>query len=281
MVIEMKTKRILPLCILVLLASISATQHRSAQLPKGFDWRGKGIITPVKNQGSFGACGVFAAVGIFEALIKKETGLTVDLSEQHIINGSADWKSSGISAPSACKFMKENGVVLEKHLPYQAARTKDMPDHHHDFILTDYQTVETHGLPLSKKIELFKEAIYKHGPVATNMNVYKDYDAYKSGIYVWDGKSKEIGGHWVLVVGWQDDLTVKNGGYWICKNSDLPSSDSGYMKIAYGEAGIDDYWFCYGIYKKGVAPRYPADNNQINLISSQLFALKTLFSPHK
>jgi C1A family cysteine protease len=257
----MNKKRYFLIGILVLGASLAVSLAETSQLPKGFDWRAKGIITPVKNQGSFGACGVFAAIGIFEALIKKETGCTVDLSEQHIINGSADWKSSGMSAPSACKFMKENGIVLEKHLPYQAARTAAKPDHVYDFILTDYKTVETHGLPLLKKIELFKDAIYKYGPVATNMNVYKDYDAYKSGIYVWDGKSKEIGGHWVLVVGWQDDPSVKNGGYWICKNSDLPSSDSGYMKIAYGEAGIDDYWFCYGIYEKGVAPRYPADNN--------------------
>ena len=221
----------------------------SSELPSKFDWRTKGIITPVKDQKYFGACGAFAGVAIFEALIKKETGRTVDLAEQHVINGSPDWKSSGISAPSALKFMRDHGIVLEKHLPYQAGRTDDKPDHPIDYILTEFHTVETHGLPLAKKIQLFKEAIYEFGPVATNMTVYKDYDSYRSGIYVYDGTSEEIGGHWVVIVGWEDNPSVKNGGFWICKNSDLPSSDRGYINIAYGEAGIDDYWFAYGIYR--------------------------------
>jgi C1A family cysteine protease len=221
----------------------------TSELPSKFDWRVKGIITPVKDQKYFGACGVFAGVAIFEALIKKETGRTVDLSEQHVINGSPDWRSSGMSSPSALKFMRDNGIVLEKHLPYSASRTDDKPDHPHDYILTEYRTVETHGLPLKEKIRLFKEAIHQYGPVATNMIVYKDYDSYRSGIYVYDGVSEEIGGHWVLIVGWEDDPSVKNGGYWICKNSDLPSSDHGYINIAYGEAGIDDFWFAYGIYR--------------------------------
>ena len=220
-----------------------------SELPARFDWRTEGIVTPVKNQRGFGACGVFAAVAVFEALIKKETGRTIDLAEQHVINGSPYWRSSGISAPTAMKFMRDHGIVLEKHLPYRADRTEDEPDHPFDYVLTEYHTVETHGLPLAKKIQLFKESILKFGPVATNMTVYKDYDSYRSGIYVYDGVSEEIGGHWVAVVGWEDDPAVKNGGYWICKNSDLPSSDNGYMNIAYGEAGIDDFWFAYAVYR--------------------------------
>jgi C1A family cysteine protease len=233
---------------IILIASLISTAFPS-ELPAKFDWRDNGIVTPVKDQKYFGACGVFAGVALFEALIKKETGLTVDLSEQHVINGSPDWRSSGMSAPSALKFMRDHGIVLEKHLPYKAGRTDEKPDHPFDYILTDYHTQETHGLPLKEKIRRFKKAIHEFGPVATNMTVYKDYDSYRSGIYVYDGISEEIGGHWVLVVGWEDDPSVKNGGYWICKNSDLPSSDRGYINIAYGEAGIDDFWFAYGIYR--------------------------------
>jgi hypothetical protein len=159
------------------------------------------------------------------------------------------------------KFMRDHGIVLEKHLPYRAGRTDEKPDHASDYILTKYHRVETHGYPLAKRIQLFKEAIYKFGPVATNMIVYKDYDSYRSGIYVYDGVSEEIGGHWVVVVGWEDDNAVKNGGTWICKNSDLLSSDCGYMNIAYGEAGIDDFWFAYGIYRLGTSHKVPPYKN--------------------
>ena len=83
------------------------------------------------------------------------------------------------------------------------------------------------------------------------MIFYEDLDRYKSGIYEYDGKSKEIGGHWVVIVGWQDDPNIKNGGYWIARNSWGPDwGEKGYFRIAYGECGIDDFWFVYGVYNQ-------------------------------
>ena len=206
-------------------------------------------MTPVKHQLNLGACGVFAGVAVFEALIKKETDQTVDLSEQHIINCSTEWVPSGISSVTAMKFMKENGIVMEKYLPYQDKRTNKKPDHGYDFKLTDYHYVITDKMPLEDKVKTLKEKIYQYGPVATNMNFYKDLDSYEDGIYVYDGTSEEIGGHWIVIVGWMDDAAVKNGGYWICRNSwGNKWGEKGYFRIAYGESGVEDYWFVYGIY---------------------------------
>lgn len=92
------------------------------------------------------------------------------------------------------------------------------------------------------------------GPPLISLSVrqfkYEDLDRYEAGIYLFDGESKEQGGHWVVIVGWRDDPEVKNGGYWICRNSWGDRwGDHGYFKIAYGECGIDDFWFVYGIFK--------------------------------
>jgi C1A family cysteine protease len=104
-------------------------------------------------------------------------------------------------------------------------------------------------MSLRDKILTFKEKIIHFGPVATNMNFYQDLDRYKKGIYIYDRKSREEGGHWVVVVGWKDDAEVKNGGYWICRNSwGEKWGENGYFRIAYGECGIDDYCFVYGIF---------------------------------
>ena len=226
----------------------SADSH-IGNIPSRFDWRDQRILTPVKHQMNLGSCGVFSAVAVFEALIKKETGALVDLSEQQIINGSKDWVPSGISSVNAMKYMQEHGLVLEERLPYQDRQTDQMPDGPPDYKLTDYHYIVTNTLVLAEKISTIKQALIKFGPVATNMVFFKDLDQYRHGIYVYDGRSREQGGHWVVIVGWQDDPEVKNGGYWICRNSWGDKwGENGYFNIAYGECGIDDFWFVYGIY---------------------------------
>lgn len=226
-------------------------QPIESRFPVSFDWRDSGIMTPVKDQGNLGSCGVFAGIAVFEALIKKETGLTVDLSEQHVINCSPDWNGA-MSSPSTAKFLKENGIVLEEYLPYQARQTQDVPDHQYDYILTDYKNVSVEGKILSERINLYKEAIYNYGPVASALDMYDDFRRYAGGIYEYDGHSAFSAGHWIVIVGWKDDINVKNGGYWIIKNSAGTSwGINGYIKIPYGEKNIDGYVFTYGIYSIG------------------------------
>jgi C1A family cysteine protease len=226
------------------------SQKPKEKIPSRFDWREKGIMTPAKHQMNLGSCGVFAAVAVFESLIKKETGKTVDLSEQQVINGSQDFVPSGISSVDAMKYIKKNGLVVEERLPYQDKKTNKMPGGTVDYRLTDYRYVVTDKMALPDKIKTIKRAVLNNGPVATNMIFYQDLDRYQGGIYIYDGKSKEEGGHWVVILGWKDDSKVKNGGYWICRNSWGPEwGEKGYFRIAYGECGIDDFWFVYGIYR--------------------------------
>jgi len=46
--------------------------------------------------------------------------------------------------------------------------------------------------------------------------------------------------HVVIIVGWKDDPSIQNGGYWICKNSwgTEPGYD-GFFNIVYGSLNID------------------------------------------
>jgi C1A family cysteine protease len=219
------------------------------QLPSSYDLRESGILTPVKHQMNLGACGVFAAVAVAEALIKEETGKTVDLSEQHVINMSDDWVPSGISSVDAMKFITEHGIVKESELPYEDKKTSKKPGHVYDYKLKEYHSVVTAKMELADKVKTIKKAIMEYGPVATNMTFYKDLDAYTEGIYEWDGKATEEGGHWIVIVGWYEHFEIKNGGCWICRNSWGPNwGENGYFRIPYGECGVDDFWFVYGVY---------------------------------
>ena len=81
--------------------------------------------------------------------------------------------------------------------------------------------------------------IFKFGPVSTRLVLKDDFlDWNGIGIYIWDGKSPDKGGHSVVIVGWgTDDNGIK---YWIVANSWTTDwGDGGYFKIRRGTNECD------------------------------------------
>ncbi|CAH1432714.1 unnamed protein product [Lactuca virosa] len=64
-------------------SSTSAFRYENVtEVPSSRDWRKKGAVTPIKDQGQCGCCWAFSAVAAMEGITQIKTGKLVSLSEQ-------------------------------------------------------------------------------------------------------------------------------------------------------------------------------------------------------
>lgn len=55
-------------------------------MPASVDWRTKGVVNAIKNQGSCGSCWAFSAVGTVESFAAISSGNLQLLSEQNLVD---------------------------------------------------------------------------------------------------------------------------------------------------------------------------------------------------
>ncbi|OMP12270.1 hypothetical protein COLO4_03345 [Corchorus olitorius] len=92
-----------------------------SELPKSVDWRKKGAVTPVKNQGSCGSCWAFSTVAAVEGINKIVTGNLTSLSEQELIDCDTSFNNgcNGGLMDYAFEFIMANGGLhKEEDYPY-------------------------------------------------------------------------------------------------------------------------------------------------------------------
>lgn len=224
--------------------------------PSSFDWRTKGAITSVKDQGDCGACYAFASLGCFETMIKLHYQQTFDLSEDNVkeceyYHGCC----GGGNFYKVASYLSQSGTVLEScdpYLPYH--NTNPACDYcTRKQVLLDWRVISGDYVA---DTNVLKNYIYNDGPVyvaiwlgtGTWRDEFVDYDGSYTLYY--GGSTSSSNWHAVMIVGWDDSLTHGGGsGGWICKNSwgtDWGGtcgfgSQKGYFTIAYKSADIGKY----------------------------------------
>lgn len=209
------------------------------KIPDSVDWREKGAVTPVKNQGQCGSCWAFSTTGSLEGQHFLATGELLSLSEQQLVDCSKKYNNEGCNGglmDNAFKYIKENGGLMsEEAYPYKGKEGKCHFDPKKAVAnCTGFIDVK------SGDEDALKEAVATVGPVSIAIDVTEDkFMLYKDGVFVDDTceNGQDNLNHGVLVVGYgtSDDLRKSKEGldFWIVKNSWGPKwGEDGYIRMA-------------------------------------------------
>lgn len=195
----------------------SMFEPNADEYPKHIDWRHKGYVTDVKDQGQCGSCWAFSATGALEGQHFKKTGKLVSLSEQQLIDCSGKDGNDGCGGglmDNAFLYVKENdGLDTETSYPYTAE------DGACRFYNDTIGTSDTGCMDVDSGNEsALMAAVASVGPVSVAIDASSfQFQFYESGIYYDSWCSPSALDHGVLVVGY--GTTKKHKDYWIVKNS--------------------------------------------------------------
>ncbi|KAL8268259.1 hypothetical protein R6Q59_002057 [Mikania micrantha] len=193
--------------------STSFRYENVSEVPYSMDWREKGAVTQVKNQGVCGSCWAFSTITAVEGITQLTTGKLMSLSEQQLIDCNRNDVSVGCkggSKENGFEYIAKNGINTENNYPYMA---------------TDEACIATNEANQAARISGFEivpannETLLLNAvsqqPVSVSIDANGDeFKYYSSGVFT--GYCGTKLNHDVTVVGFGTQDGIK---YWLVKNS--------------------------------------------------------------
>ena len=221
-------------------------------LPTRFDLRDWGWVSPVRNQGSMGACWTFGMTGTLESSLLKATGIAADLSEnnmqdtmvQYSIYGVKSIMEGGANIASVGYLLSWLGAFTQDADTYdEMGKLSPIITTQNDIHIQDVMFTPNRETPNGTQLKL---AIMKYGSIDVSYNGQSTYDEvtpyYNPNTYAqYVNDSSVQPNHAVSIVGWDDNFAKEKfgirppgDGAWIVKNSwGTNWGENGYLYVSY------------------------------------------------
>ena len=193
------------------------------ELAGSVDWRTKGAVTPVKDQGQCGSCWAFSATEAIESYAFLAGHGLQELSAQQINScDTVDLGCNGGNSETAYEYVVKNGgISTEEAYPYTSGDGKT------GRCKSETSAIKIKGYTSVKKGEKNLKTALNHGPVSICVAA-DSFQSYSGGIL------KSCPGridHCVQAVGYSTE-----GNYWIVRNSwNTNWGEDGFIRVEMGD----------------------------------------------
>ena len=210
--------------------------------PVSIDWRTKGAVNPVRDQGQCGSCWAFSATGAIEGAWAISKGQLMDFSEQELVDCATGFHygshgCNGGQMDGAFKFVSENGQCAETSYPYTSGVSKTSGNCQKCSSVSKISSCS--DVKANDQISL-KGAVSQQ-PVAIALSAdTKIFQSYSGGVITSSACYTSLN-HGVVIVGYGTENGIN---YWLVRNSWGASWGlDGYVKIARSDS-TDDPGVC-------------------------------------
>lgn len=194
----------------------------AAQIPTFYNWRIRGAVTPVKDQGICGSCWSFGTTGTIEGSYFIKHKALKELSEQALVDCSWGYGNNGCDggeSERAYQWIIDHGCIpsSDSYGAYTMQDGRCMVN----ASVCGAKLSKFHNTP-SGDIDTLMSAIYENGPISVAIDAsHKSFSFYSDGVYF----EKDCGNgvddldHQVLAVGYGILDDVPGQEFWLIKNS--------------------------------------------------------------